>query len=150
MINNAITLDFIDKWRLIKYQDLNLYKEYPDFIRLLGFSSDPESMNTYKVFLEKSMSFIRAINRSIVDDGIEQNNKEKVYFKIMSAELFKEIQHGNDIQIIHFISFWNDETIRDKFYDNQCISDILVEVIVPIDCYNACSYEEPSNEKAGL
>ena len=99
-----------------------------------------------KCLLNKSITFIRAINRSIVDDGLVQNNEDRVYFKIMNSEIFEDIQPGNDIQIFHFVSFSNDETIRDKFDENSWINDILVELVVPKECCNAWNYEELSNE----
>ena len=65
-INDAITLDFVDKCNLIRDQDYDIDDEiYPNFVELLGFETDLESMNTYRVFLQKTIEFIRAVNRSI-------------------------------------------------------------------------------------
>ena len=49
-INNAITLDFIHKWGLIVNRDI--YDNYPQFTNVLGFDSEDESMNTYKMFIK--------------------------------------------------------------------------------------------------
>ena len=145
-INNAISLDIMNIWGLIKNQKFEEDKD-TDFISLLGFNSDLDNMNTYNKFLEYSISLIRSINRSIVDDGFAQNIKERIFYKIMSSELFKNTEIETDIQIAHFVVFTNDKTIKKEFFNYNFNSDnIFVEVIVPIECYNACSYKEPSEK----
>ena len=65
----------------------------------------------------------------------------------MSSELFKNTEIETDIQIAHFVVFTNDKTIKKEFFNYNFNSDnIFVEVIVPIECYNACSYKEPSEK----
>ena len=66
-------------------------------------------MNTYYNFLEKSRHLIRAINRSIVDDGYAQSKNEQIFYKIMSSEWFEDTEIEADIQIVHFVVFTNDE-----------------------------------------
>ena len=68
----------------------------------------------------------------------------------MNSEQFYDIQYGNDIQIMHFVTFSSDDSVYDNFYKNPCVEDILVELIVPMDCWNACCYREPLNEKDDL
>ena len=72
-INDAITLDYMSKCGLIKIDDFDIEDDkYPNFIELFGFETNVESMNTYKMFMEKSISFIRAINRSICFIKLQQ------------------------------------------------------------------------------
>ena len=148
-INNAISLDIMNIWGLIRNQNLEEDKNKDtdtDFISLLGFNSDLDNMNTYNKFLEKSIRLIRSINRSIVDDGYDQSKKERIFYKIMSSELFKDTEINDEIQIVHFISFTNDKINKKEYSKNSNSDNMFVKVIVPKECFNACIYREPSEK----
>ena len=68
----------------------------------------------------------------------------------MSSELFEDVHLGNDIQIIHFVAFSSDKAVCDNFDKNSNVGDILVELVVPKDCWNACCYREPLYENTNL
>mmetsp|Transcript_33862 Transcript_33862/g.39061 ORF Transcript_33862/g.39061 Transcript_33862/m.39061 type:complete len:223 (-) Transcript_33862:12-680(-) len=139
LINAAITLDYST---VLGY---NMGKRLVDFQSMLNSSGDSKAI--YKQFLDKAMPFIRAVNTYIVDEGSKLNKEVAEFYTLIDKSSSGILTLGSDFQVIHFCVFSNNQEIAEKFVSNpeDFPDKILMTVIVPKGCLNACQLQVKSS-----
>eukprot|EP00345_Euplotes_harpa_P014082 CAMPEP_0168341928 /NCGR_PEP_ID=MMETSP0213-20121227/15034_1 /TAXON_ID=151035 /ORGANISM="Euplotes harpa, Strain FSP1.4" /LENGTH=196 /DNA_ID=CAMNT_0008348615 /DNA_START=337 /DNA_END=927 /DNA_ORIENTATION=+ len=111
------------------------------------FNSSGDSKAIYEQFLDKAMPFIRAVNTYIVDEGSKLNKEVAEFYTLIDKSSSGILTLGSDFQVIHFCVFSNNQEIAEKFVSNpeDFPGKILMTVIVPKGCLNACKLQVKSS-----